>query len=320
GAGRCAGATRARVLSTLMEFQLATVAKALSDAGVLVDHRGDLPPAALGITDDSRMVRPGSMFIAVRGTEHDGHDYLAAAHKAGASAAIVEDAERAPAGMPLLVVREGRRAAPIAAAAAYNWPVRELRVVGATGTNGKTTTVSMLRHLLDTREARSASIGTLGVLIGSEGRPMEGGGGLTTPGPVELQRVLRALVDERVGAVAMEVSSHSLDQRRVDGIPFSAAVFTNLTRDHLDYHGTMEAYFAAKALLLDLLAPDGVVVYNLDAPIWEKLRTERRRVSFSERATLADVRAEGVRFTPRGSEWALVLGRERFDVRLPLIG
>src|SRR5690606_5124342 len=125
---------------------------------------------------------------------------------------------------------------------AYDEPARRLTLVGVTGTNGKTTTVGILRHLLDAEGGVAASIGTLGVLVGSEGEALPGGGGLTTPGPVELQRVLRALVDRGVKYVAMEVSSHSIHQRRVAGLQFAAAVFTNLTRDHLDYHGTMEAY------------------------------------------------------------------------------
>jgi UDP-N-acetylmuramoyl-L-alanyl-D-glutamate--2,6-diaminopimelate ligase len=195
-----------------------------------------------------------------------------------------------------------------------------LQLVGVTGTNGKTTTVNMLRHLLDGRDFRSASIGTLGVLVGSDGAPIEGGGGLTTPGPVELQRVFRTLVDAGITRVAMEVSSHSLHQRRVEGVQFDVVVFTNLTRDHLDYHRTMDEYFAAKSRLLDYLLPHGTVVYNQDDTAWQKLRTSRRRVGFSERVLNAEVHAEDVRFGSRGSEWTLALANERFPVRLPLIG
>src|SRR5207253_3897785 len=140
-------------------------------------------------------------------------------------------------------------------------------------------------------EAASASIGTLGVLIGSDGEVFPGGGGLTTPGPVELQRILSELVGLGVRTVAMEVSSHSLDQRRVDGLEFDVVVFTNLTRDHLDYHGTMERYFEAKALLLDYLKPDGTAVVNADASEWQSLRPTKKRVTFGVRAD-ADVRAE----------------------------
>jgi UDP-N-acetylmuramoyl-L-alanyl-D-glutamate--2,6-diaminopimelate ligase len=158
------------------------------------------------------------------------------------------------------------------------------------------------------------------VLVGSDGRPVEGGGGLTTPGPVELQRLLRVLVDAGIGRVAMEVSSHSLHQRRVEGVYFDVVVFTNLTRDHLDYHHTMEVYFRAKARLLEYLLPHGTVVYNVDDKAWTQLRTDRRRVGFSERVMTAEVHAEHLRFGPRGSEWTLALGTERFPIRLPLIG
>ncbi|MGH7718174.1 MAG: UDP-N-acetylmuramoyl-L-alanyl-D-glutamate--2,6-diaminopimelate ligase, partial [Gemmatimonadaceae bacterium] len=198
-------------------------------------------------------------------------------------------------------------------------PARELRLVAVTGTNGKTTTAGILRHVLDAPAARSASIGTLGVLLGSEGEPMPGGSGLTTPGPVELQRVLRALVDRRIQTVAMEVSSHSLDQRRVEGVTFEAAVFTNLTHDHLDYHTTMEAYFDAKARLISYLAPSGTAVVNADTPAWDALPTVPRRITFGL-APAADVRAESVCSHPTGSRMVLVVGRERHSIHLPLIG
>lgn len=306
-----------------MHADINTIAQALDEAKLLVERHGAFAGASkaiTGITDDSRAVRPGFLFVAVRGSERDGHDYLEAAAKAGAVAAIVQDASRTS--LPSLVVNDGRRAAAAAGAAFYDWPARELRVVGVTGTNGKTTTVNMLRHLLDDSHARSASIGTLGVLIGSEGTALDGGGGLTTPGPIELQRVFRALVEARVRYVAMEVSSHSLDQRRVDGVFFDVVAFTNFTRDHLDYHGTMEKYFEAKARLVDHLLPHGTVVYNLDDKAWAALKTDRRRVAFSERVHTTEVHAEDIRFGPRGTEFTLVFAAAtaRISVRLPLIG
>jgi UDP-N-acetylmuramoyl-L-alanyl-D-glutamate--2,6-diaminopimelate ligase len=118
----------------------------------------------------------------------------------------------------------------------------------------------------------------------------------------------------------MEVSSHSLHQSRIEGVQFDVVVFTNLTRDHLDYHRTMEEYFRAKARLLDYLKPHGTVVTNLDEKIWSSLRTERRRVAFSERVMSAEVHSERVQFGPRGSEWTLALANERVPVQLPLIG
>jgi UDP-N-acetylmuramoyl-L-alanyl-D-glutamate--2,6-diaminopimelate ligase len=180
--------------------------------------------------------------------------------------------------------------------------------------------VHILRHLLDRSERRAASIGTVGVLVGSEGVAVEGGAGLTTPGPVELQRLLRSLVDAGVDHVAMEVSSHALDQQRVEGLEFEAAVFTNLSRDHLDYHRTMDEYARAKRRLLEHLAPHGTVVVNLDDPAWRALSTERRRMSFSTRVPNAEVHAESIAFSPSGSSWTLVIAGERQPVTLPLIG
>jgi len=302
----------------MTSFPSRAVRDALARTGVLLEVRGAWPDELTGITDDSRQVSQGSLFVAVRGTARDGHDYLGAiADRAGA--AIVEDASRTT--LPVFVVSDARRAAPIAAAAAYGEPGAKLKLVGVTGTNGKTTTVGMLRHLLDERGGgRCASIGTLGVLVGSEGTPQPGGGGLTTPGPVELQRVLRALVDAGVTTVAMEVSSHSLDQRRVDGLVFDAAVFTNLTRDHLDYHGTMEAYVAAKARLIDYLTATGTAVINADDDAWQVLARAPRQVRFSLAGNDADVRAAGVQYTPRGSEWSLEAGGASAQVTLPLVG
>jgi UDP-N-acetylmuramoyl-L-alanyl-D-glutamate--2,6-diaminopimelate ligase len=301
-----------------MRFTLEAVAAALQAAGVLVERRGVLPKDAADITDDSRCVTHGALFVAVRGTERDGHDYLAAAAKAGAGAAIVEDASRTT--LPSLVVRDSRRAAAFAAACAFGRPADAMRLIGVTGTNGKTTTVNMVRHLLDEPDARSASIGTLGVLLGSAGEPVPGGSGLTTPGPIELQRVFRTLLDGGVRSVAMEVSSHALAQRRVDGASFDVAVFTNLTRDHLDYHGTMDAYLEAKALLAESVRPHGVLVVNADDPAWRALPAGRRRVTFSVRTPTAEAHAADIRYGPRGSVWTLVLAGETACVNLPLIG
>ena len=295
------------------------VADALREAGLLTDVFGDLPTTVTDITDDSRRVRAGGIFVAVRGSAGDGHDYLAAAEKAGAALAIVEDWSRTA--LPVLVVTDARRAAAVAAGAFHGWPARQLVMVGVTGTNGKTTTVGMLRHLLDGEAGhRAASIGTLGVLVGSEGTPLDGGSGLTTPGPVELQGVLARLGQQGVRRVAMEVSSHALDQRRVEGIQFDAGVFTNFTRDHLDYHGTMEAYFAAKARLVDAVRKDGTVVVNADDLAWEALPHTRAQLRFALSDDGADVRGEQVRFSPRGSTWTLVAHGERSGVALPLIG
>ena len=305
---------------------LAPILDGLRRAELLLAVEGELPSTVTDVVDDSRAVRAGALFVAVRGTERDGHGFLPDARARGAGAAIVEDAARA--GVPAIVVRDSRRAAAIAAAAFFGEPASRVRAIAVTGTNGKTTTVGMLRHLLDKSGAVSASIGTIGVLIGSAGAPLEGGAGLTTPGPIELQRVLRRLSDRGVRTVAMEVSSHSLEQRRIEGMRFETAVFTNLTRDHLDYHGTMELYFDAKARLVSHLTPHGVAVVNADDVAWTALPPAPRRLRFGSRGQGAEVWADAVRYTPRGSAWTLVVepsavtGRkaQRAEVTLPLIG
>jgi UDP-N-acetylmuramoyl-L-alanyl-D-glutamate--2,6-diaminopimelate ligase len=300
-----------------MRVGVKAIRTALAESGLLVGVSGEIPSEASGISDDSRKIVRGDLFLAVRGWNTDGHDFLDSAAERGAAIAIVEDPSRTT--LPSLIVREGRRAAAVASATAYGDPARNLRLLGVTGTNGKTTTTSIMRHLFDDGEGSSASIGTLGVLLGSSGEILPGGSGLTTPGPVELQRILRELADRGVRTVAMEVSSHSLDQRRVDGLEFDVAVFTNLTRDHLDYHGTMERYLQAKARLLDYVKADGTVVVNADAPEWKSLEPRSRPLTFGVREA-ADVRAEDIRYTSDGSAWRLVTPRGAADVSLPLIG
>lgn len=289
---------------------------ALARAGLLVEVRGQLPGTVTSLTDDSRKVGPGCCFVAVRGSATDGHRFLPEVAAAGAACAII--GEGAESTLPALVVTDTRAAAAAAAAAFYGEPADQLTLVGVTGTNGKTTTVGLLRHLLDAPESPAASIGTLGVLRG-DGSPFPGGSGLTTPGPIELQRLLRALVDAGVTRVAMEVSSHALDQQRVGGLRFAAGVFTNLTRDHLDYHGTMDAYFAAKARLVGLLTADGTAVVNADDPWWAQLPAAPRTLRFGVTAP-ADVHAAELRFTPRGSAWLLQTAAGTRPVVLPLIG
>ena len=301
---------------------VAAMVDALREAGVLVGASEQLPVRLSDLVDDSRRVTPGAGFVAVTGVKQDGHDWLEAAQSAGASLLIVEDrarVENMSSPLPCLVVRDGRRAAAVAAASFHGWPARELVIVGVTGTNGKTTTVGLLRHLLDREDRPAASIGTLGVLVGSAGEPMPGGHGLTTPGPVELQRVLRQLLDRGVCTVAMEVSSHSLDQRRVECVSFAVAVFTNLTRDHLDYHGTMAAYRAAKLRLIGLLARDGVALFNGDDAAWREVNTAPRMWSYGI-DTPADVTARDVEFHTQGSRFLLVAPDGALPVVLPLIG
>ncbi len=295
---------------------LQSVGEVLRSAGLLRELRGAGDVAVSGASQDSRSIRPGDLFLAWKGTATDAHEFVAAAAAAGAAAAIVEHPVAAD--LPQLVVRDGRKAAALAADAVMGSPWSRLFVAGVTGTNGKTTTALLARHLLSRRGAARA-IGTLG-LVDDEGAVVPGTEGLTTPGPVQLAVWLAEAADDEVDAVVLEASSHALEQRRLDGMRFDVAVFTNLTQDHLDYHADIGEYFRAKAHLADLMKDGGTVVLNADAPEWLGLDLEGRRVLRFSVDGDADVRAVDV--TPRvdGTAFTLLVRGERHEVSLPLPG
>ena len=291
--------------------------EALTRAGVLVEAPGGELPAITGLTADARRLERGMLFCAVHGAVKDGHDFVADAAARGAAAALVE--VRQPVAIPQVLVRNGRRAAAVAAEAWYGRPASRLQMIGVTGTNGKTTSVILTRHVLSARWPMGA-IGTLGC-VDPAGQPVESeAGNLTTPGPIDLQATLAALLDRGAAGVAMEVSSHSLDQGRVDGLLFRAAIFTNLTRDHLDYHETFEAYFAAKAKLTGYLADAGLAVINADDEAWARLPRTPRRITFSATSRSADVVARDVRVDAKGARFMLVTPGGSHPVALPLLG
>ncbi len=265
------------------------------------------------VATDSREVEPGTLFCATTGTTADSHRFLPEVKARGAVAALVE--RPAPeVELWQVPVADGRLAAAHAAGEAWADPWNELSLVGITGTNGKTTTAAILRHLL-ARRAPAASIGTLGV-IGADGEVIPGSEALTTPGPVDAARWLRRLADAGVRGVAMEVSSHALHQGRVAAARFDAAIFTNLSRDHLDYHHTLDAYRAAKLRLLKLLKPGAAAVVNADDPAWAHVGAERV-VRFGR---AGDVRAENVQAGAGGMEGTLVVPDGRAPLRIPLFG
>jgi UDP-N-acetylmuramoyl-L-alanyl-D-glutamate--2,6-diaminopimelate ligase len=270
-----------------------------------------------GLAVDSREVRPGSVFIAHRGSVADGHAFVGAAIAAGA-VAIVAERELPDATVPVVVVHDGRRAAERLAAAWYGDPAEALAIVAITGTNGKTTTTALVRHLLGVG-GPAGSIGTLGAFDG-DGRAVEStAGSLTTPGPLDLQRTLRGLVDAGVTQVAMEASSHALHQQRLDALTFAGAVFTNLTRDHLDYHGTMEAYRDAKLRLAQLVALDGVLSVNADDPAWAALHRDPRTIRWGHAAD-ADLRIAEMTCLTAGSRVTFDGRFGRAELTIPLPG
>ncbi len=276
---------------------------------------GAPPPGFADVVTDSREVRPGVLFCALRGTEVDGHTFVARAAAAGAVAALVES-EVADADLPQLVVRDSRAATAHVAALLHGDPAADLTIVGITGTNGKTTTALIARHVL-AGLGPSAAIGTLGWFDTAGARHP---GRLTTPDPLDLMSTLAKLRHQGARFLAMEVSSHALDQRRVASLEFAAGVYTNLTREHLDYHPDLEAYREAKLKLAGQVHPDGTCVVNADDPAWTAADFGGRKVVRYGLGPDADVRAAGVRHTAHGSEWDLQTTDGQDPVRLPLLG
>ena len=269
-----------------------------------------------GLTADSRSVASGNAFIAVRGSQSDGHQFVADAVKRGAAALVVE--QPMGTGIPEIVVVDARRAAIAAGRFWYGDPDRKLCLIAVTGTNGKTTTTALVRHLFN-GEGKAGSIGTLGAFDGL-GNPVDStAGSLTTPGPIDLQATLAAMVARGVTHVAMETSSHSLDQGRLDGLCFDAGIFTNLTRDHLDYHRTMESYLAAKLRLSGYLGLEGWEIVNQDDPAWAALPLRSRRLSYGFTSG-SQVSATDIQQDHSGSRFKLNAPQGEEHVTLPLLG
>jgi UDP-N-acetylmuramoyl-L-alanyl-D-glutamate--2,6-diaminopimelate ligase len=272
-----------------------------------------------GLAHDSRTVRPGDLFAAIRGFTDDGHRHAPDAVRRGAAVLLVE---RPLSGLtvPQLVVPDTRRAFALAAAAFYRHPSRSLRVCGVTGTNGKTTTTFLVDAILRRAGRRSAVAGTLGVL--ADGAPVEFRATTpTTPEASDLQRLLRDLLEGGTQDVTMEVTSHALELHRVDGCRFVTAVFTNLTQDHLDLHGTLEAYRAAKARLFAMVEPDGVSIVNADDPHGEAMAQASRAPVWTYGIDRpARIRAVDVSVTTRGARMTVVWPEGRLPVSLPLPG
>ncbi len=308
---------------------LSAVAEVLRSAGVSVELRGAGDLAVSGVGQDSRRVGEGDLFLAWKGTLHDAHSFVAEAARMGAAAAVVERFVEVP--IPQLRVADGRRAAAIAAHFLLGSPAERLRIAAVTGTNGKTTTTLLTHHLLS-KAGPTAALGTLG-LVGPDGTPDEELEGLTTPGPVRVAEVLADLVASGVRFVTLEASSHALHQRRLDGLEVEVAAFSNLTRDHLDYHDTLSAYREAKAHLLSLVREGGGVVVNAGDPAWSlrppiAARLLMARLDDEEEvgtpgsfeARLPDLVATDMVLGGKGSRFRMEWGEEAEEVTLPLLG
>ncbi|MFH1857596.1 MAG: UDP-N-acetylmuramoyl-L-alanyl-D-glutamate--2,6-diaminopimelate ligase [Candidatus Omnitrophota bacterium] len=236
--------------------------------GMLLRGMGvSIAPKALtfsvsGIACDSKQVRPGHLFVAIKGSAQDGASYIPEALARGAIAVVTERDFPSDAKTVKILVKDARQTLAVLCDRYYGSPSSALRVIGITGTNGKTTTSYLIASILKEAGHRVGIIGTIGHQVGDRLIPTQN----TTPGLHELQALLAQMVQARADYAAVEVSSHALDQRRVEGIRFRAAVFTNLTQDHLDYHRTKDAYFRAKRRLFESLEKGATAVLNADDP------------------------------------------------------
>jgi UDP-N-acetylmuramoyl-L-alanyl-D-glutamate--2,6-diaminopimelate ligase len=259
----------------------------------------------------SSSVTPGALFFCVPGFTSDGHDFAPDAVERGAAALVTQ--RRLDLGVPEVVVEDVRAAMGPAAARFYGDPTSKLDVVGITGTNGKTTTAFLVRHLLEAAGRQTGLLGTVKRVVGGVEEDVE----RTTPEAIDLQATFRRMLDAGDRAVAMEVSSHALELGRVSGIRFAARVFTNLTQDHLDFHETMDAYFAAKRRLFD--EPGATSVVNVDDEHGRRIAAEVDAVTFGIEHE-ADYRARDIEFDFAGSRFTLDTPDGPVEVESPLPG
>ncbi len=279
---------------------------------LLRELMGNGPPEVeiTGLAYSSESVVPGALFFCVPGFTADGHDFAPDAVERGAAALVCE--RPLGLGVPELIVDDVRAAMGPAAARFYGDPTAELRVVGITGTNGKTTTAFLVRHLLEAARVRCGLLGTVKRVVGEEEEEVE----RTTPEAIDLQATFRRMLDAGDRACAMEVSSHALELGRAAGIRFAVRVFTNLTQDHLDFHETMDAYFAAKRRLFE---EPGTAVVNVDDEYGRRIAAETGATTFAIDRS-ADYRARDVRFDLTGSSFTCDTPDGRLELECPLPG
>ncbi len=286
----------------------------------VLEQRGDLHRAVQAITDDSRAVSPGSLFVAVKGESVDGHAYVEQAIKAGA-AAVITQASVECGTVPFARVSDSRKALGLLGGRFYGDPSARLKMIGVTGTNGKTTTTYLCKALLERTGRKVGLIGTVSYQIGSETIAASH----TTPGALELQQLLAKMVEHGLNTTVMEVSSHALSLDRTAGCEYDAAVFTNLTQDHLDFHRTMEEYFQAKLRLFTGMAGGRKsgkrAIINMDdprgsgisqacpVPVWGYAIKNR-----------ADLQAEQLRLSMAGTTFTAATPVGSFPVETRLVG
>ncbi len=296
------------------------IASRLDDENQLLSAPQRTGQQITGISSDSRDLEEGDLFVAVRGHAHDGHDYITDALKQGASAVVAEEVpdEVDDREVSFVTVRDSRISEGICADEFYGNPSDQMTVIGVTGTNGKTTTVKLIHRLLNDIGHTTGLIGTIDNRVGDRVIPSD----RTTPPPCKLHSLLDQMKEEGCSYAVLEVSSHGLDQNRVSGVSFDAGVFTNLSRDHLNYHGTMEAYRQAKAELFRKLPENGTGIVNALDEASNAMRTacEGSVISFSSSDSTGRYRASIQEMNISGSDWTLISGDEVSELSWSLPG
>lgn len=268
----------------------------------------------LGIAYNSQKVEKGFVFVCIKGFATDGHRYIADALSRGASAVVVEEESAEVTGAVKIVAEDTRKALALMAANWYRHPANEMKIIGVTGTNGKTTVTTLIKQILEFDGHKVGLVGTNGNMIGETLLPSE----RTTPESLELHELFRNMADAGCDSVVMEVSSHSLALSRVYGIPFEMGAFTNLTQDHLDFHQTMKRYLEAKKLLFPMCK---AAVVNTDDAAGREILEEKacHMLSYSI-DTPSDCRAEQVRISAKGVLFELHFGGTKYPARLAIPG
>lgn len=299
---------------------LTQLLSALRGRVATVEQRGDMSCPVQGMTDDSRAVTPGSLFVAVKGERVDGHDFVAPAIKAGA-VAIIAQAPVDSGPVPFVLVADSRKALGLLGSRFYGDPSARLKMIGVTGTNGKTTTTYLCKALLEGIGRKVGLIGTVGYQIGQETFPASH----TTPGALDLQQLLAKMVVSGLDAAVMEVSSHALALDRTSGCEYDVAVFTNLTQDHLDFHHTMDEYFTTKLKLFTGLAGGQKTgkraIVNMDDPRGNAIRAACPVPVWGYAIqNKAELKAEAVRLSLSGTTFTAATPAGSFTVESRLVG
>ena len=292
---------------------LSSIVSSIVSEGQKIDHDSNVT----GVTMNSKDVKEGNIFVAIKGIDQDGHDFIGQAIESGASAIITNGRDMGKLSVPQIKVANPRRAASIIAAEFYEHPSSDLIVIGITGTNGKTTTASLTKSILDHAGHKTAQIGTLG-LIADGIDHMET---LTTPDAISIQRIFAELKTEGFTHIVMEVSSHALDQYRVADIKFNIAAFTNLSPEHLDYHSTIEAYFYAKLKLFTMLSFNSTAVVNMLDDYGKKIANQSTApvISFMEKNN-ASLFFEDLDVSTSGIEGKIFAGEKIYEIKSDLLG